>query len=80
MAQGARQVAGADYAIATSGIAGPGGGTADKPVGTLCIGLATPQAVQGFTYHFPVRSREQNKQLFTAVAMNKLRKELLKTC
>lgn len=80
MAQGARQVSGADYAIATSGIAGPSGGTAEKPVGTLCVGLATPETTHGFTYHFPVRSREQNKHLFAAVAMDKLRKELIKTC
>lgn len=80
MALGAREVSGSDYVIATSGIAGPGGGTAEKPVGTLCVGLATPETSQGFTYHFPVRNREQNKLLFAAVAMNKLRKELLKTC
>jgi len=80
MALGARQVSGANHAIATSGIAGPSGGTAEKPVGTLCVGLATPETAQGFTYHFPVRNREQNKHLFAAVALNKLRKELIKTC
>jgi len=80
MASGARQVAGADYAIATSGIAGPSGGTPEKPVGTLCVGLATPETSTGFTYQFPVRNRTQNKQLFAAVAMNKLRKELIKAC
>jgi nicotinamide-nucleotide amidase len=80
MAAGAREVSGADYAIATSGIAGPGGGTDAKPVGTLCVGLATPETSRGFHYTFPFRNREQNKQLFAAVAMNKLRQELLKTC
>lgn len=79
MALGARKISGADYAIATSGIAGPGGGTDEKPVGTLCVGLATPQASRGFQYNFPFRDRGQNKQLFATVAMNKLRKELLKT-
>jgi nicotinamide-nucleotide amidase len=77
MARGARDVSNATYALSTSGIAGPTGGTQDKPVGTVCVGLATPEAVTGHRFHFWFGSRSMHKQMFAAAALDVLRRELL---
>jgi nicotinamide-nucleotide amidase len=57
MAEGALRISGADYALATSGIAGPDGGTDEKPVGTVCIGLASPEKT------ITKRKKTANRQL-----------------
>lgn len=77
MAQGARTITGATYGLSTSGIAGPDGGTREKPVGTVCIGLASPQTTAGFHFTFPNFSRTMNKQLFAMTALDLLRRHLL---
>ena len=78
MAEGARRVSGATYGIATSGIAGPDGGTEDKPVGTVCIGIASPMGVEGRRFFFPFGERTRNKQIFAMTALDLLRRELMR--
>ncbi len=77
MALGAKNIIDATYGLATSGVAGPGGGTDGKPVGTLCIGLATPSSVSGHRFNFTDHNRRVNKHIFAMAALDLLRKELL---
>ena len=78
MAEGARKKSNADYAISTTGIAGPGGGSPEKPLGMVCIGLSSPSSSFARTYKFHFNDREMNKQIFSITALNLLRRELLK--
>ena len=77
MAVGARKVLKTDYAIATSGIAGPDGGTPDKPVGTVWIAVAGPDRVISKVSNF-ANHRERNIIRSSQTALNMLRLELLK--
>jgi nicotinamide-nucleotide amidase len=77
MARGARRIAGATYGLSTSGIAGPDGGTKEKPVGTVCIGLASPRTAVGHRLVFSNFNRWMNKQIFAMTALDLLRRHLL---
>lgn len=52
MANGASRLIGTDFAISTTGIAGPTGALPGQPVGTVWIGIRTPQATSSASYHF----------------------------
>jgi nicotinamide-nucleotide amidase len=76
MANGARQITGSTYALATSGIAGPDGGTLEKPVGTIWIALAHPLGVIARKLTMG-GTRVQNIHLTSLTAINLLRRYLL---
>lgn len=82
MASGACQLFATEYAVATSGIAGPGGGTEEKPVGTVWIAIASPRGVFSKRFQFGT-DRGRNIIRSTQSALNFLRsvlkKEELKT-
>jgi nicotinamide-nucleotide amidase len=73
MAIGARKSLGADYAVSTTGIAGPDGGSEEKPVGTVWIAVAGPSGIISKKYNFK-HNRERNIIRSTQTALNLLRK------
>jgi nicotinamide-nucleotide amidase len=75
MAQSIRQKYKTDYSIATSGIAGPTGGSEEKPVGTVWIAVATPEKIISEKFLFG-NNREQTVQKAAHAALNLLKKEL----
>jgi nicotinamide-nucleotide amidase len=78
MAEGVRKLMNTTYAVATSGIAGPDGGTPDKPVGTIWIACATPEVTTArllkLTSH-----RSINTELTATFTLDLLRKSILQT-
>jgi len=76
MAAGARQSLGADIAVSTTGIAGPDGGTPEKPVGTVCLGLASADDTLAARYQF-WGTRDWVKLLASQVALEWIRRHVL---
>jgi len=68
MARGARNVLNADIAVSVSGVAGPGGGTDEKPVGTTWIGLAAKHGEWARLFQFS-GNRVQNKSYAANAAL-----------
>ncbi len=77
MAQNIRDKFNTDFAIATSGIAGPGGGTNEKPVGTVWIGIASPNGTKAYLFNMG-DNRERTILRTALMALDLARKVLLK--
>lgn len=76
MAEGALGTLNADYAVSTTGIAGPTGGTINKPVGLCWFGIATPEGTKTFARNF-INDRQGNIAAASSVALNSLRLKLI---
>ena len=75
LAEHARAGAKSDYALATTGVAGPNGGSPEKPVGTVYVALATSGETIAKKFFFPT-DRETFKQIATQAALELLRRRL----
>ena len=71
MAEGVKKLAGTEVGLSTTGIAGPGGGTEEKPVGLTYIGISTEDITQVKKFLFQ-GDRQKNKQLATLKALESL--------
>ena len=76
MAEGVRKLTGSDFSVATSGIAGPGGGSENKPVGLVWIGVSSDKGTETFKAIFK-GDRKRNMERFAATALNYLRVKLV---
>lgn len=77
MAEGARRVTGADFAVSTTGVAGPDGGTPEKPVGTVWIAVAGPKGAHARKFVFS-NTRERNIGRGSVGALRMLLEEIEK--
>ena len=75
LAEGIRERTGSTWGVATTGVAGPAGGTPDKPVGTVHIAVAGPSGTTHRKLQLPF-DRARNLQMTTALALDLLRRQL----
>lgn len=78
MAENIRKSMGSDYGISTTGIAGPDGGSEDKPVGTVWIGFSSNEKTFAKSFYFG-SNRMRNVEISTLTALNILRVELIES-
>ena len=76
MAEGVRRLTGSDFSVATSGIAGPGGGSESKPVGLVWIGVSSQKGTETLKMVYK-GDRKRNMERFAASALDTLRKKIL---
>ncbi|WP_458862540.1 competence/damage-inducible protein A [Acidaminobacterium chupaoyuni] len=79
MAEGVRRATGADIGVSTTGVAGPGGGTDEKPVGLVYIGLSTKQGTKAIRVVSMGKSRERVRRYASSMALDLIRREVLGT-
>jgi len=77
LADGIRKSAAATIGIGITGIAGPGGGTPEKPVGLVYIGIADEHGVHSHEYRFSAADRDRNRQMATQAALDLVRRHFL---
>lgn len=73
MAEGARAAGVADWGVSITGVAGPDGGTDEKPVGTVWVGVAGPDGADARHFHFPATERDVIQRRAVTAALHRLR-------